>query len=107
MPYDRKLYPSRAAAGCCPRCGGVVDDKKFKICSLCRAYQRQYYRKSMEKQTPEERAAYNARHCEATNRLYARRRQQGLCITCGAVSPVHWQCEVCYQKRRAREHENA
>lgn len=35
MPYDRKLYAARAAAGLCTRCGGVVDDKKFKLCSGC------------------------------------------------------------------------
>ena len=103
MPYDRNLYPSRAAAGRCPRCGGTFDDKKYKICSLCRAYQRQYYRKTVEKQTPEEHAEFNARHGEAMKRLYARRRQQGLCTVCGAVSPTHWLCEVCYEKKKERD----
>lgn len=103
MSYDCTLYPSRAAAGRCPRCGGTVDDKKFKLCSACREYQRKFYRKTVEKQTPEEHKKFNARCGEAMKRLYARRRQQGLCTVCGDVSPVHWLCEVCYAKRKERE----
>lgn len=39
--YERKrrkaLWDKRSAAGLCPKCGGEIDDKKYKQCSACRA----------------------------------------------------------------------
>lgn len=98
-----ELYRSRKAAGLCPVCGGEREDKKRSLCDKCRAYYRSYYGSMREKQTPEERQRFNDAKAVSSRNLVRRRRQQGLCVQCGAVSPVHWLCETCYTNRKEKE----
>lgn len=97
------LYHARKAAGRCTYCGGKRDDKKYNLCNKCRAYHRERYRKTVEKQTPEQHKAFNEMHYASANARNAKFRQQGLCVRCGAVSPAHWLCEVCYAKKKGIE----
>ena len=99
-------YKRLKDAGLCPLCGGARDGKTV-CCSKCLAYQREYYKKYSAQQTAEERDYANNKKRERTNARNASRRQQGLCIRCGAVSPVHWLCSVCYKKNKERKNENA
>ena len=94
-----ELYRKRKAAGLCPMCGCERDNSKRAICSKCLAYQRNYYTTRRENQTPEQRDAENERKRIVTYASKIKRRQQGLCVSCGAVSPIHWLCEVCYDRR--------
>lgn len=99
-------YKRLKDAGLCPCCGGKRDGKTV-CCSMCLAFRKEYYRKHSAEQTPEERAYANKKKREHTNARNAFRRQQGLCIRCGAVSPIHWLCSVCYAKKKEKDNENA
>ncbi len=103
MPYGPRLYAARAAAGRCPRCGGVVDDKTFKLCSRCRKWMRANTRAHYAAMTEEQRAAHRERCNANAKRLYNDRRQQGLCAWCGVVKTNHWLCDDCAARRKMRE----
>lgn len=90
MNTDR-LYYRRKIAGLCPECGAEIDDKKFKLCSGCRKIGRLLYKIKRSEQTTEEREAFNKKRREY---LWAKH-EQGICIDCGAPSPVHWRCDAC------------
>lgn len=103
MNTDR-LYYRRKIAGLCPECGAEIDDKKFKLCSGCRKIGRLLYKIKRSEQTTEEREAFNKKRREY---MWAKH-EQGICIDCGAPSPVHWRCDACskriidrYRKKRS------
>lgn len=98
-----RLYQSREALGLCPLCGKSREDEKYKLCESCRRYHRGYYKAMIEKQTPEEHREFNARKGKTQRARAYKRRAQGLCVQCGAVSPVHWLCETCYTNRKEKE----
>lgn len=101
-----EIYQNRKAAGLCPFCGGKRENPRKSLCEKCLAYHRAYYRSRRERMTKDEKQQENARKLVSTKRLKASRRAQGLCVQCGAPSPVHWLCEVCYDKKKERGHEN-
>ena len=95
-----KLYRSRKAAGLCPMCGKERDDQEKAICSKCRAYHREKYHQTMERITPAKKKALLIRKSRNQYQRTLKRREQGLCVRCGAESPDHWLCEACSEKRK-------
>lgn len=47
--YQIRLTEQRKADGVCLRCGGIIEDKRFKQCDKCREYDRDYKRLSSER----------------------------------------------------------
>lgn len=102
MNTDR-LYYRRKSAGLCPECGAEIDDKKFKLCSGCRKIARFLYKIKKSSQTQEDREAFNKKRREY---LWAKH-EQGICIDCGAPSPIHWRCDACNKRLREKYQQEA
>ena len=98
-----RVYRKRKAMGLCPVCGGERDDKHRSLCNNCLIYRRENYAKRCETQTPEEKKRVRLQKAQTQYARNQKLRQQGLCVRCGAVSPLHWLCEVCYAKRKEWE----
>ena len=97
MPTKQE-YHRRLEAGLCPKCGSERENKRFKTCELCRKIDRIQQRVKLMKRTPEQREEYNRKRRE-----YLRaKREQGICIDCGAQTTDHWRCEACSEKIRER-----
>lgn len=92
-------YAELKKKGLCPMCGGKREDKAYVLCVMCRKYGRASYYRKLSKMSPEELSETYEHRRETVKKLKASRRAQGLCVQCGAVSPIHWLCEVCYDKR--------
>ena len=93
-----RLYRARKAQGLCPMCGKERDDADKTICSACREYRRENYRLTMERLQPAAKKALLIRKSRTQYQRTLKRREQGLCVRCGAESPEHWLCETCNEK---------
>lgn len=101
---NTRLYHKRRDAGLCPRCGKERDEKGRTICSICRDKTNKRVRENKANRTPEQVFRDKIRRSHNQNKYNHMRRQQGLCVACGAVSPLHWRCDVCHDKYvRARQ----
>jgi hypothetical protein len=102
---NTRLYRKRRAAGLCPLCGKKRDEAGKTTCSICREKRNARVRANREKKTPEEAFQDKVQHARNQRKYNYLRRLQGLCVVCGAVSPIHWFCEVCHDKYRAKKKE--
>lgn len=102
MPTKQE-YHKRLEAGLCPKCGGDREDKRFKTCEICRKIDRVVQRVKLMRRTPEQREEYNKKRREALQAKH----EQGICIDCGAPSPVHWRCDACNKRLREKYQQEA
>lgn len=93
-------YNRRKAKGLCPGCGKNRKPDDGVFCQSCREKSRAKYRQKCMNETAEEKEARCSRNNQRQQSLIRKRRLQGLCAQCGAVSPLYFFCEVCKDKRR-------
>ena len=94
------LYYKRQKHGLCPRCGRIVENKKYKTCDRCRAYAQQYSHNKTQNETEEQRIARLEVVKKRTTERNTERREKGLCVRCGITPTKHWLCDACAMKVR-------
>lgn len=96
-------YNRRKEMGLCPACGNEPKPENGVYCEKCREKQRAKYKQRCMKETMTEKETRLDRDNRRVKSLVHKRRMQGLCGQCGAVSPLYFYCEVCAAKRKAWE----
>lgn len=83
---NRKRKAKRIGAGVCSRCGGPLDDSRWKTCQKCRDYNNKF--KPMEH--------------EQAKKVRERRKDEGKCVVCGIrwAEPGRTLCEKCNAKHK-------
>ncbi len=101
---------ARVAAGQCPRCGERPPLPERSLCSICaerrnrasRARDARLREAGQPRRDPRRARAYEH---ERSRRQSDARREEGLCLRCGAAPPAdgRMSCEPCLRKRRAED----
>ena len=96
-------YNRRKEMGLCPACGLDRQPGDGVYCQRCLERQRAKYRQRCMTETLEQKEERLNRSNQRVKSLVHKRRMQGLCGQCGAVSPLYFFCDVCAAKRKAWE----
>lgn len=86
----------------CVNCKSESAEPGQTLCWECREKSRERNRKQMEGKTEEEKEKIYKRNRERSRKIYADRKQKGICVKCGKRNSVHRKtlCVDCLIKKR-------
>lgn len=99
MPKTKKFYRKKwEAEGKCIQCGRIKTDPKYKVCSICREKQREYYSKNKNNN------GFKERISQIGKDTYVFYKENGICTRCHSKDAIPGQilCADCREKNNAR-----